>query len=165
MRTKILLSAVCLLGVAGSIQAQTAVSQNAPPPKLFAGAGDVTALIAKAKAERKPDQANFSQPIVRLAPYSANLEYRVPGLNANPTVHEKEAEVFYVVEGGGTLVTGGKLTDEKRTNPTNLSGTAIEGGERKHVAKGDFFIVPENTPHWLTDLDSVLVVMTLHVPR
>ena len=54
--------------------AQQPAAQTPPPPKLFAGAGDVTALIAKAKAERKPDQANFSQPIVRLAPYAANLE-------------------------------------------------------------------------------------------
>src|SRR6476660_2814918 len=86
-----------------------------PAPKLFASAGDVTALIANAKKERKPDQPNFTQPIVRLAPYNANLEYRVAGLNAPASVHEKEAEMFFVVEGSGTLVTGGKLKEERRT--------------------------------------------------
>src|SRR5882757_10231022 len=99
--------------------AQQPAAQTPPPPKLFAAAGDVSAMIAKAKAERKPDQANFSQPIVRLAPYSANLEYRVGSVNAPASVHEKEAEVFYVVEGTGTMVTGGKLVEEKRTNPAN----------------------------------------------
>lgn len=162
MRMKLVFSAAGLLVLmVSAVQAQN----PAPTPKLFASAGDVSGLIAKAKSDRKPDQANFSQPIVRLAPYNANLEYRVAGLNANPTVHEKEAEMFYVVDGSGTLVTGGKLTEEKRTNPTNLSGTAIEGGERKRVAKGDFFIVPENTPHWLTEIDGALVLMTIHLPR
>jgi mannose-6-phosphate isomerase-like protein (cupin superfamily) len=160
MRTTVLCVAVTILTAA------CAVAQTAPQtPKLFAAAGDVTAMIAKAKAERKPDQANFTQPIIRLAPYQANLEYRVPGLNANPTVHEKEAEMFYVVEGSGTLITGGKLRDEKRTNPTNLSGSAIDGGESRHVAKGDFFVVPENTPHWLTEIDGTLVLMSLHLPK
>src|SRR4029078_8818024 len=80
-----------------------------PPPKLFASAGDVTALIANAKKERKPDQAHSSKPILRLAPYNANLEYRVAGLNAPASVHEKEAVIFLVVEGSGTLFTRGEL--------------------------------------------------------
>ena len=101
--------------------------------------------------------------ILHLAPYNANLEYRA-GL-APASVHEKEAEVFYVIDGTATMVTGGKLKEEKRTNPENLSGTGIEGGEARTVAKGDFIIVPENTPHWFSKIDGVLVLMTLHVPR
>jgi len=45
--------------------------------------------------------------------------------------------LFYVIDGAGTLVTGGKLIDEKRTNAENLSGSGIEGGVSKRVAKGD----------------------------
>lgn len=145
--------------------AQQPAAQTPPPPaKLFAGAGDVTAMIAKARSERKPDQANFSQPIVRLAPYSANLEYRAAGLNAPASVHEREAEMFYVVEGSGTLVTGGTLHDEKRTNAENLSGSAIDGGTRRQVGKGDWVMVPEKTPHWFTELDGTLVLMSIHLP-
>jgi mannose-6-phosphate isomerase-like protein (cupin superfamily) len=149
----------------GAAIAQQPAAQIPPPPaKLFAGAGDVTALIAKAKAERKPDQANFSQPIVRLAPYNANLEYRVAGLNAPASVHEREAEMFYVVEGSGTLVTGGTLREEKRTNAENLSGSAIDGGTRRKVVKGDWVMVPEKTAHWFTELDGTLVLMSIHLP-
>ena len=79
--------------------------------------------------------------------------------------HEKEAEMFFVMDGGGTLVTGGKLVGETRTNAENLSGTAIDGGKSQAVAKGDFFIVPENTPHWFSKLDGTLVLMSVHVPR
>jgi mannose-6-phosphate isomerase-like protein (cupin superfamily) len=142
-----------------------AAQQPAPSPKLFASAADVTALIAKAKAERKADQPNFVQPIIQLAPYAANLEYRVANLNANATVHEKDAEMFYVIEGSGTVITGGTLREERRMNAENRAGTAIDGGTRRRIAKGDFIMVPENTPHWFGEIDGTLVMMSIHVPK
>jgi mannose-6-phosphate isomerase-like protein (cupin superfamily) len=136
----------------------------APPLNLFMSAADVTAMIAKAKTSRGADQANYSQPILRLAPYAANLEYRVAGLNANATIHETEAEMFYVVEGAGTLVTGGTLQNGRRTNPTNQAGSGIEGGARRRLAKGDFVMVPPNTAHWFGEIDGALVLMSIHLP-
>ena len=131
--------------------------------KTFASAADVQALLAKAKAERKEGQVVSAEHILSLAPYTANLEYRpVEGAVA---VHEKEAEMVYVIDGGGTLTTGGKVVGEKRTNATNLSGTAIDGGTAQPLAKGDFAIIPENTPHQFKPVNGVLVLMTLHVPR
>ena len=120
-------------------------------------------MIAKAKSERKPDQPLFAQPILQLAPYTASLEYR--GAVGPAAVHEKEAEMFYVIEGSATLVTGGKLVNEKRTNAENLTGTAIEGGSARPVAKGDFIIVPENTPHWFSPINGTIVLMSFHAPR
>lgn len=151
-----------------SIAIQPSIAQTPAPaaaPKLFAAAGDISSLIAKAKQERKPDQANFVQPIVQLRPYTVNLEYRVAGVNANASVHETEAELFFVVDGSGTLVTGGTLKDEKRTNPQNLQGSAIEGGTARRLAKGDLVLVPEKTPHWFTQIDGALVLMSLHLPH
>ena len=63
-------------------------------------------MIERARKERKPDQANFIQPIVGLRPFNANLEYRAAGVNAPASSHDKDAEMFYVVEGVGTVVTG-----------------------------------------------------------
>jgi len=134
-----------------------------PDLKTFASSSDIAAMIAKAKAERKPDQPLFAQPILKLAPYTASLEYR--GAVGPAAVHETEAEMFYVIEGSATLVTGGKLVNEKRTNAANLTGTAIEGGSARPVAKGDFVIVPENTPHWFSPINGTIVLMSLHVPR
>ena len=138
-------------------------AKQAPAPKTYTSAADITAMMTKAKNERKQDQANFSQAILQLAPYSANMEYRsaVPQAAA---VHEKEAEMFYVIDGSGTLVTGGKLVGETR-NGDNLTGTAIDGGQTQAIAKGDYFIVPENTPHWFSKINGTLVLMSLHVPR
>jgi mannose-6-phosphate isomerase-like protein (cupin superfamily) len=156
----------CLLGAALILTASSAFAQQTPAaPVLFSSAGDVSALIAKAKAERRPDQANYVQPIVRLAPWSANLEYRVAGVNANASVHDNDAEMFYVIEGSGTVVTGGTLREERRTNPANLSGTAIDGGTRRRITKGDWVLVPAKTAHWFGEIDGALVLMSLHLPQ
>ena len=139
-----------------------AAQPSAASITMFASSDDVKALIAQARSERK-DQPTISKPILRLAPYNANLEYRA---SVGPAaVHEHEAEMFYVIDGSATLTTGGKLVNEKRTNAENLSGTGIEGGSAQKVAKGDFIIVPENTPHWFGSIDGTLILMSLHVPR
>jgi mannose-6-phosphate isomerase-like protein (cupin superfamily) len=155
-----------LIGIViAGILASTGLAQqpSAQTMKTFASSSDVQALIENAKKIRKEGQPLVSQPIVQLAPINANLEYR-PAVGT-AAIHEKEAELFYVVDGAATLVTGGKLVNEKRTNAENLSGTAIEGGAMQTVAKGDFFIVPENTAHWFSDIKGSLVLMSLHIPR
>jgi mannose-6-phosphate isomerase-like protein (cupin superfamily) len=160
-------TAALALGVAMalSVSGQPLLAQTAPAaPKLFANAADVTALIERARRERKADQANFVQPILTLAPYNANLEYRVAGVNAPASVHDDDAEMFLVIEGSGTIVTGGTLKDERRTNPANLQGSAIEGGTPRKLAKGDWVMVPAKTPHWFTQIDGALVLMSVHLP-
>ncbi len=131
--------------------------------KTFTSSAEITALIAKAKSERKGDAPIVTERILSLAPYNASLEYR--GAVGPAAVHEKEAEMFYVIDGSATLMTGGKLVNEKRTNAENLTGTGIENGTAQNVAKGDFVIVPENTPHWFSSINGTIVLMSLHVPR
>ena len=96
---------------------------------------------------------------------AVNLEYRVEGVDTPATVHEKEAELIYVVDGAGTLTMGGKLVGEKRTNAINLSGTAVEGGTPQRISKGDYIFVPENTPHSFTKTQGRLVIMSVHIPH
>jgi mannose-6-phosphate isomerase-like protein (cupin superfamily) len=140
-----------------------AFAQNAMM-KTFAAGADIPALIAKAKADRKGDAPLVIEPIASLAPYNVSLEYR-PGTSP-AAVHEKDAELMYVLEGSGSIVTGGKLVDEKRTNAANLNGPSITGGKSQAVAKGDLLIVPENTPHQVIPGGGApIVLMTLHVPH
>jgi mannose-6-phosphate isomerase-like protein (cupin superfamily) len=112
--------------------------------KTFTGSQEVQRLIAHAREIHKAEPT-IIQPLLSLTPYRANLEYRTA--TGPAAVHEKEAELFYVIEGSGTLTTGGKLKEEKRTNPTNLSGSGIDGGMSRTVSKGDFLIVPEGSPN------------------
>lgn len=144
--------------------AQPAAPAAPPPMKIFTSSPDVQALIAKAKADRKDNQPLVAEPILSLAPYRAQLEYR-PGVSP-AALHEKDAELMYVIEGTGTIVTGGRLVEEKRVNAANLSGTSIDGGTPQPIAKGDFLIVPQNTPHQVTpNGGGPIILMTLHVPR
>jgi mannose-6-phosphate isomerase-like protein (cupin superfamily) len=143
--------------------AQQVARLPAQSSKTFCSSADVTALIAKAKSERKEGQAIVLEPILQLAPYNANLEYRASVGNA--AIHETEAELMYVIDGSGTIVIGGALINQTRSNATNLTGTGIKGGAAQDVAKGDFIMVPENTAHWVSAINGNLVLMTLHVPR
>jgi mannose-6-phosphate isomerase-like protein (cupin superfamily) len=146
-----------------SVLQAPAAQMDASMMKVFSSAGDVQALLAKAKAERKEGQVMAAEHILSLAPYTVNLEYRpVEGAVA---VHETEAELVYVLDGSGTLTTGGKVMGEKRTNPKNLSGTSIDGGSAQAIGKGDFAIIPEGTPHQFKPSSGALVLMTFHVPR
>ena len=160
---------VLMAGFVVILTASAAFAQQPPAPaaaaasRTMVSASDVTALIAKAKAERKGDQALLAQSMIQLAPYNVSLEYRAAVANA--AVHETEAELFYVIDGSATLVTGGKLTNENRTNTANLSGSGIEGGVSRRVAKGDFIMVPEGTPHWFSAIDGTVVLMSLHLPH
>jgi quercetin dioxygenase-like cupin family protein len=152
--------------LAVTLLAAFAVAQQRGGPATtttYKSAADVAAMIAKAKMQNEGKaQATISQRILQLAPYAVNLEYRA---SVGPaSIHMKEAEVFYVIDGSGTLITGGKLVGETK-NGDNLSGTAIEGGTSQAVSKGDFIIVPENTGHWFSEIKTTLVLMSMHVPR
>lgn len=151
---------IAALLIGGPAFAQTPAA--APDMKTYASSADVQALIAHARQIHKAEPT-IIQPILQLAPYRASLEYRTT--TGPAAVHETEAEFFYVIDGTATLVTGGKLKDEKRQNATNLGGTGIDGGQSRTVAKGDFIVVPEGTPHWYSDIKGELILMSLHVPR
>ena len=132
--------------------------------KTFTSSTEIASLIDKAKSDRKQDQPMIAEPILLLAPYHANLEYRAA--RAPAALHERDAEMMYVIEGTGTIITGGKLVDEKRTNAANLSGSSISGGNSQPLSKGDFLIVQENTPHQiLSGGGAPIALMTVHVPR
>lgn len=131
--------------------------------KTFASAADIQALIAKAKADHKPGEPNTLEDIVLLPPYVGHLEYRT-GVGPS-AVHEREAELFIVLEGSGTMVTGGKLVNGKQVDAANQQGTAIEDGASRPVAKGDVIFVPQDTPHWFSKVNGTLILMSLHVPR
>jgi mannose-6-phosphate isomerase-like protein (cupin superfamily) len=79
--------------------------------------------------------------------------------------HEtKTSEVYFILEGGGTLVTGGKIVNPKPV-PANRAagprGEKIEGGVTRHVSKGDLIIIPGRTPHWWSSLDGDLNYMII----
>jgi mannose-6-phosphate isomerase-like protein (cupin superfamily) len=153
-----------LLGSAALLVSTAALSAQSPFDVFF-NTEKLTAMIAKAKSERKPDQGNFVQTLWAFPPYHASLEYRVHGIDTPPNVHEQDKEIIFVVQGGCTLTMGGHLRDEHRTNAANRQGSAVEGGTPQHISKGSWLVVPENTPHSFTEIDDTFVIISLHVPK
>ena len=161
MRIIAALSVVALLTMTSV--AQRGGGQNQPAPSItdtkIVTAAEVAALVAGTPKDR-----NGNGNLIRLAPYNVNMEHRI--MSQAAAVHETEAEMFYVIEGAGTLTTGGKLKEERRTNAENLSGTGIEGGVSKRVAKGDWILVPAGVPHQYPAVEAGgLTLMALHLPK
>ena len=78
-------------------------------------------------------------------------------------VHQIDTDVFYVLEGTATLVTGGKVPDLAPTAPHELRGNRIEGGEVRSIGPGDVVVVPSGTPHWFRDVKSPVLYLAVKV--
>lgn len=123
-----------------------AAAQTQHPVKHFSSGADVTAMVAKAKASG----GNMNILIANDEGYPVMMEFRVKQTNASN--HPTQSELVEVLEGSCVLVTGGKLVNG-----------AIEGGASRPIAKGDYALIPSNTPHWFTKPQG-LALMTIHMP-
>jgi uncharacterized protein GlcG (DUF336 family)/mannose-6-phosphate isomerase-like protein (cupin superfamily) len=72
-------------------------------------------------------------------------------------VHLTETDIFYVLEGSATFVTGGNVIEARNVSPTEIRGKHIEGGEERHLAKGDVITIPRGVPHWFKQVDAPFV--------
>jgi len=65
----------------------------------------------------------------------------------NASVHDDLTEIYNVVSGSGTFVTGGTFASaQDRT-------AGITGGVARHIEAGDFVVLPPGTPHWFSKID------------
>jgi mannose-6-phosphate isomerase-like protein (cupin superfamily) len=62
-------------------------------------------------------------------------------------VHENFADVFYVLDGRATLVTGGTVAGARQVGPGETRGASVEGGVRQELRAGDVAHVPTGVPH------------------
>ena len=155
-----LVASVLVMSFPLSAQQPAAASQAADSARTaYVSAAELAALVAKQPADRNGTISRLLQ----FAPYSVNVEHRV-AVPQTASVHEAAAELFYVIDGGATLVTGGTLIEPTR-NGTNLSSTkGVQGGASQKLAKGDFALVPAGVPHWFTDIQGSITQMALHLP-
>jgi len=63
-------------------------------------------------------------------------------------LHVTDTDIFYVLEGSATVVTGGQIVGAHEVSPSELRGSAIEGGSTNQISKGDVLTIPEGVPHW-----------------
>ena len=77
--------------------------------------------------------------------------------------HDQQTEGYLIISGGGTLVTGGKIVNGRKSGPDaevtttlngpSCSGTTVGADVLKRVVKtGDIIIIPAGVPHGWTDI-------------
>ena len=90
-------------------------------------------------------------------------ERDAPGL---AEMHEGDSDVWYVLAGGGTLVTGGTLVDATVTGPGEHRAPSIRGGTEHAVAAGDLVTIRPGVPHWIKAVHGRIRYLTVkvHVP-
>lgn len=150
---------MALVGASGFAQSpRQAVDQPGTLP-----AGDVTAAEIEAFIDGLPADAISDRPIRgfdvgshRVTVYGV---FRPKALAGDAILHEtRTSETYYMLEGAGTLVTGGTLADLIPPAPaatsTSVRARRIEGGVSRRVGPGDVIVIPGRTPHWWSTLDS-----------
>lgn len=167
------LAIVMAIAIPNSFRAQT----SSPAPHLPRGTAtdinsvEIQSLVQKTVADRVSDQA------IRVV--NVNGEYNVSigvvhraktsGKDAPSGIeHAQITEVYHVIEGSGTLVTGGTLDNPREIpadspvvtvlNGPSTGGTGIQGGVSRKIAPGDVVIIPPNTPHWFSEITTDQIV-------
>lgn len=151
----------------------SAAAQAAPQPYHVPPVADGTALsaeaerealIARTKTEMAASGKQFLwQPLLRDGTNTAAIEYWAAA--RRPAIHTQEAEYFTVLEGTGTLVTGGTLVGAQTVSPGFVDGDRIEGGTSRMLHKGDTILVPRGVPHWFgIPSGQMLVLLGVKIP-
>jgi mannose-6-phosphate isomerase-like protein (cupin superfamily) len=77
--------------------------------------------------------------------HCAMLSFRARSGEAE--VHEKFADLFVVLAGTATLVTGGVVQGARMVGPGETRGLAIDGGSAQALRAGEFAHVPAGVAH------------------
>jgi len=100
----------------------------------YLGHDEVTAAFAR------------GAPMIEVRDYKIHASRREgPGM---VEVHTRDTDIAYILQGSATLVTGGAAVGLKEIGAEELRGSAIEGGETRHLEPGDVVVIPNGTPHW-----------------
>jgi mannose-6-phosphate isomerase-like protein (cupin superfamily) len=125
---------------------------DGPPAATYKVGSELTAALAAGQAT--PDM--LTSPVAISDRHRINLIKRTKAAGA--VAHEGFAELHHIVEGSGTLVTGGAIV--RATGAGRGSGGAtIQSGVSRHVAKGDVILIPPGMPHWYKDLDGTITYL------
>jgi len=151
---------LALAALAIGLTASSAAAQASPPPAV-----DITAAAIDAFIDALPTDAISDRPIrvAEVGGYRVGVYgvFRPRALSGDAIRHQTSVtEIYYMLQGTGTLVTGGRIVDERSTGNSpntgrpNFAGPRIEGGVSRPVVPGDVIIIPGNVPHWWSSLDS-----------
>ena len=128
-----------------------------PPPATFVGAAEIESTLRESIRNNTLDQrvalAPGARGIVRVGIVHRSTQ------EPRALMHDELTEIYQILEGSGTLVTGGAMTDcAPVADPPNLGPTrsyfcTMTAGVSQKVGPKDVIIVPAGTPHKFSQLD------------
>jgi mannose-6-phosphate isomerase-like protein (cupin superfamily) len=133
-----------------AIQPATAQTTGAPAAIYMSGAAVEAELqrVAAASASAAGWAVRVSPGITVRRRSSDVLQYAV--------MHPFSVEIYHIMAGSGTLVTGGTLTLPlaSSTGPNIIrTENGISGGLARQVKPGDILVLQPGTPHWFSHID------------
>ena len=132
-------------------------TKAAPPPAVFVGSAEIDATMRESIANNTLDKRVAMAPgprgITRVGIVHRTIQ------EPRALMHEELTEIYQIIEGSGTLLTGGPMTDCRPVaDPPNLGPTksyycTLTAGVSQKVKPKDVIIVPAGTPHKFSQLD------------
>lgn len=132
-----ILAAAFLLNTMG-VQAQTMQSDLWSPAQLKERADHLKQLAARGNGSSSETLTTYPRHFTMLAFRSRS---------GGGELHQHFADIFFIVDGHSTLLTGGHLTDSKEIRPGEMAGTGVEGGSAQDLHTGDVVHIPAGMPH------------------
>ncbi|MGA3334512.1 MAG: hypothetical protein ABSC62_10165 [Terracidiphilus sp.] len=110
----------------------------------------------------KHGDGSASETLKEYPQHYAMLSFR--SRSGEAEVHERFADLFCVLAGKATLVTGGVVAGARTVAAGETRGTGIEGGVRQTLRAGDLAHVPAGTPHrMLVKEDDTITCLVMKV--
>lgn len=144
----------------------TVLAQSAPAAPHFLNDAEIRRAIHTApEGGDVASQAGLSS--LRLSPPSESpvigIRRAAPG---KAELHAGFTDVWYIIDGAATLVTGGTVEDGTEAAPGEIRGRSIKNGSSRRVQKGDFAVIPAGTPHWISKVENGEVLyIVVKVPK
>jgi mannose-6-phosphate isomerase-like protein (cupin superfamily) len=148
------MAAVAAAGVSAVV-----LAQGAKPPVI---ATDITAADVQAVVKHPTGGGDRLIKAVDMGTYNVGVGVlhrgpTKPGAPVGAIMHEKITEVYYVVSGSGTLLTGGVVENPRPAAADSeivrvavgpsVQGTFKEPAQRRKVSAGDIVIIPPGVYH------------------
>lgn len=132
-------------------------------------AGRATAADAPPTEVVQIDHAKMEAAFAKGMPVLANTSYKLRagrrvGLGT-VEVHPHDTDIFYVTEGGATIVTGGTPVNPKKAANGEVTAEKISGGVTRQLTKGDVLVVPAGVPHWFTETSGTFLYFLVKVTK